>query len=112
MSETGSIYALVDPRDDVVRYVGQTIGALEKRLIEHYTAPRTAPMRDWVQELRGVGLKPVIRLLEDVPRECLNVYEEYWIAEMAYRGFYLLNSRLGPAAVAAYIAGRKPERPQ
>jgi len=111
MSETGFIYALFDPRDDEVRYVGQTIYKLQKRLIEHYSAPRTALLRAWVQELAALGLKPGIKLLEEVPRNQLNIYENYWMGEMAYLGNNLLNGRLGSAAVAAYLGRERPKRP-
>lgn len=111
MSETGFIYALFDPRDDAVRYVGQTVYKLKKRLIEHYSSPRTTRMRVWVQELADIGLRPGIKLIEEVPLDQLNIYEDYWLGEMAYQGCNLLNSRLGQSATAAYLGRVRPIRP-
>lgn len=111
MDKTGFIYGLVDPRNGAVCYVGQTICKLSKRLVEHCAAPHTKALCKWVNELEREGLKPLIELLEEVPRECLNAYEDYWMGEMAYRGMYLLNARLSQAATNAYLGGWQPERP-
>lgn len=111
MSKMGFIYALIDPRNGAVCYVGQTVCQLKKRLVEHYAAPRTSQMRTWIEELAALGLKPEIKLLEEVPRSRLDEYESYWMGEMAYTGAYLLNSRLSKAAVSAYLGGVKPNRP-
>lgn len=109
--DTGSIYCLKDPRDGVVFYVGQTTCSLKKRLIEHYASPRTAILRERVEELSALGLRPIIELLEEVPRDRLDAYENYWMGEMAYRGHYLLNARLSYAATAAYLGRERPNRP-
>lgn len=51
------IYALVDPRNDEIRYVGQSLevhsrGQYHKRSMEQ-------PVKGlWIQELRQVGLEP------------------------------------------------------
>ena len=86
MSSTGSIYALVDPRNGSVRYVGQTIVALEKRLSDHLSGPTNAQMRAWFRELRGLRLRPRIELLETVLREELDTRERSWLKQMFLRG--------------------------
>lgn len=112
MSKTGSIYALIDPRDNAVRYVGQTVAALSKRLGEHLGKPTNDKMRAWVYELKSLNMLPVIELLETVDRSRLNDFEDYWLGEMAYRGFYLLNNRLGQPATDAYLGRVQPKRPR
>lgn len=37
--DTGTIYALVDPRDGAVRYIGQTTKTLAERLAGHVANP-------------------------------------------------------------------------
>jgi hypothetical protein len=69
-------------------------------------------MRAWVEELSALELRPVIEMLEEVPRDQLNIYEDYWMGEMAYRGCYLLNGRLGASATSAYLGGYRPARPK
>lgn len=111
MTQTGSIYVLKDPRDGAPRYVGKTICPLRKRLIEHYSKPVTAKMRAWVDELNTMGLRPTIELLEEVPRDRLKAYEDYWMAEIAYQSAYLFNTIFGHATTAAYLGRQRPVRP-
>lgn len=63
------IYALVDPRDGLVRYVGKTIQALPWRLQQHRQLARTehSAKADWLLDLESQGLRPDIRLLEELP---------------------------------------------
>lgn len=68
------IYSLSDPRDGVVRYVGQTRAPLWSRLSEHIQTakrgkPKHSPKAAWIRELRALGLKPVIVELEACERD-------------------------------------------
>lgn len=65
-----TIYVLVDPRTDQVRYVGRTTDLL-LRLAQHCQTVRSLrPSRKelWIEELRQEGLKPLIREVESVCR--------------------------------------------
>jgi hypothetical protein len=44
-----SIYVLVDPRDDLVRYVGKTSEKLETRLKSHMAGSRRGIRTHWFQ---------------------------------------------------------------
>ena len=60
------IYALVDPRDDQVRYVGQTRQP-KTRLIGHSNPCSNkgdGPKQVWIRELLSHNLKPVMKILE------------------------------------------------
>lgn len=58
---TGTVYALIDPRDDVPRYIGQTKRPLSVRLGGHLTNSKSQPrVRGWIAELRAAGLRPLI----------------------------------------------------
>ncbi len=68
------IYALCDPRDSSIRYIGRTKKAvLEHRLLEHiskskyytryYLGKRVPHRVNWINSLLSVGLEPKIRLL-------------------------------------------------
>jgi hypothetical protein len=80
---TGYIYVLVDPRTDEIRYVGRTIRSLKKRLTGHLAAPVNPRMRDWLNELSAVQMRPVIRVLEEVDHESIFEREHFWILKMA-----------------------------
>lgn len=97
----GIIYALIDPRTDAVRYVGQTICSLEKRRREHMNAPSNPDVRAWVDGLRVAQLEPQIRKIEHVCGDQLHIRETYWITEMQARGADLLN----------VVSTVKPRRP-
>ena len=66
-------YALIDPRDGAIRYVGRTVSALNIRLNSHIRTSvkgkSNSPKAQWIRELVSVGLSPVIRLLEEVDVE-------------------------------------------
>lgn len=68
MTATGTVYALIDPRDGKPRYIGQTKRPLAERLSGHLGSTRTQPrVRAWVAELRAAGLRPrIIPLREGV----------------------------------------------
>jgi len=63
-------YALIDPRDAQIRYIGVTKNALEFRLREHMAAvhmpqpnvSRCGPVKrpEWMGGLKAQGLKPII----------------------------------------------------
>lgn len=62
-----TIYALVDPRTDEVRYVGKTVRTPHRRLRRHlaesYLVANTHKDR-WLIMLKRLGLEPKIRVLE------------------------------------------------
>lgn len=85
--KTGTVYALVDPRDGTERYIGATKKTLKQRLSGHMKGAQTAPaVRNWITELDGCGgLAPEIRpIAEDVPE-----------ADLAYRETQEITIRLG-----------------
>jgi hypothetical protein len=101
-ASTGTIYALIDPRTEVVRYVGQTTKPIEVRLAGHLAAP--APLvRGWIEELAVEGRRPEITpIREHVPAAELDLAEREEIALHATSGD-LLN-------VASNAAGNAKRR--
>lgn len=79
-----SFYQLVDPRNDLPFYVGQTTN-LERRR-KQYTRNATLhsnPLGDRIYELRRAGLEPIMQEIES--RECTpgeaQQREGYWIQQ-------------------------------
>src|SRR5260370_18737051 len=61
-----TIYALIDPRDSSIRYIGITDNP-DQRLKEHLRGRGgNPPKRNWVYELRQLGLVPIMQPLETV----------------------------------------------
>ncbi len=75
------IYALLDPRDNRVRYVGLTGTPLHVRMFFHLQSARhgeRGPKATWIRELLELRLEPQIVLIEETlegPKR-----EIYWIA--------------------------------
>lgn len=92
------IYALIDPRTEQVRYVGQTKDP-EQRYSGHLTNPTNDKMAQWVEELNLKGLQPDMHLIDIVPRgEALRrereITESMWAAGLK-TGWNLLNRGAG-----------------
>jgi hypothetical protein len=63
------IYALIDPRDTTVRYVGMT-NDLTERFITHLRSREVNNVKnDWMRDLRVLGLLPICRTLHVVQSE-------------------------------------------
>jgi hypothetical protein len=86
------IYALVDPRDERVRYVGVTRRTLASRVEKHIEKPTNAEMGAWFAELKKAALAPEPRELER-PTAWASA-ERWWISWFRARG-RLLNVDVG-----------------
>ena len=87
------IYALYDPDDGAIRYVGRTAEP-EKRLWEHvHTRGRST--WDWIESLVVKDSAPRMRILEIVTSGSGRIAENYWIWKHWYAGAQLLNSQRG-----------------
>jgi hypothetical protein len=96
--QTLRIYALIDPRDGRVRYVGCTSKEIKRRVIEHMNAANTGnrtAAKTWLSELRGLGLKPIGFLLEFTDAAQWESCESAWIARFRGKGCDLCNTTSG-----------------
>jgi len=91
------VYALVDPRDDMIRYVGITVDPAT-RLRDHSGGVSANDAKDkWIAELKLLGLRPVMKILEDkVNSELIAERERYWIQTLLSSGIPLTNIQLMP----------------
>lgn len=86
------IYKLIDPRDLSTRYVGKTNNP-RVRLKNHCLHRFATSCSVWVQELRSLGLKPTMDILEEVPPERdWKAREAHWIFSLTEQGHKLYNS--------------------
>src|SRR5712692_9840227 len=84
-SQPRYIYALIDPRDDTVRYVGVTQDVYF-RLHRHIKDTSKPDKRAWINDLEQQGLSPELEILETIEVESdIDVValerEKYWILE-------------------------------
>lgn len=85
------IYALLDPVDGSVRYIGKARDSA-KRFAGHLReVRRRSPLYDWVGKLRASGLVPVLAVLETCSEANWKERERFHIADGRARGLRLLN---------------------
>lgn len=88
------VYALVDPRNQAIRYIGATQN-LHRRLLEHVNPREVATsgvkVRSWVADLAAEDLVPGVVMLEEVDGEHRQERESQWIYFGRSVGWDLLN---------------------
>jgi hypothetical protein len=85
------IYILVDPRNEVVRYVGRSWQPND-RYWQHYTeAKRALPKDQWVRELREAGLSFRMFIVEEATNLTASKRERHWTGHYRSLGAPLLN---------------------
>ena len=78
LAELHKVYALVDPRDGLVRAVGEAATPLCDRLARYLWAAgsgRSGRIYDWIRELDAAGMRPtIIRLGVDTEAEGFDLF--------------------------------------
>ena len=90
----GYIYGLRCPLSGEIRYIGQTIKKLNKRLCEHKSDKRHNQYKiNWIQKLEKLELidSLKIELLEECLQKDLNDKEKLWIKKYKDNGNKLVN---------------------
>ena len=88
----GTVYALIDPRDNKIRYIGKTEKPILARLAHHLATPTNPAMRVWINALSLQGLTPRIEAVATVPVDGLGAEEQRQIKRHADDGHRLLNA--------------------
>jgi hypothetical protein len=83
------IYALVDPRDGEIRYVGKAKD-LKVRLWGHLHEKARTHKANWIRSLLAAGLKPELRVLEETGDDWAE-RERWWIRHFRETGTQLTN---------------------
>lgn len=90
------VYALIDPRDNAIRYVGQTFMLLT-RVMDHMAEARSKGVNPaktaWLNELAQSKLLPRMEVLEETTEAEINAREVHWIRHFKKQGHKLLNVR-------------------
>lgn len=91
------IYALTDPRDQEIRYIGCTTN-LKRRMWSHQSIRYTNLNSVWIIGLVEKGLYPIIDLIDIVPVEDHVYWERFYISEFRKK-FRLYNTLQGGEGV-------------
>lgn len=106
---TVTVYGLASSEDGKLRYIGQTTGALNKRLIHHhYDAKKLSTIHksNWIRSVIARGHKIVIFPIEE--NAPWGSAEIRWIKHYRELGCDLVNTTDGGEGVVGYI--RTPEQ--
>lgn len=92
-----TIYGLIDPRNEALRYIGKTTGlAIARAYIHTASMAETSLKASWVMALRTFERWPEYVVIEVIEHWQANEAEEFWIAYYASLGAPLLNETTGP----------------
>ncbi len=87
------IYALIDPRDGQVRYVGRSVNP-KRRYLAHLGISRSDPnehKKSWIRVLQNASMRPILKVLEEVAKEDAPGRELWWIQHGRDAGWNLTN---------------------
>lgn len=90
------IYILADPITMKIRYVGKTNNCYQR--YRHHLVASANPKshkRNWIESLKRQGLKPILKIIDEVPTEEWKFWEQYWICQLKAWGFSLVNHTHG-----------------
>lgn len=83
-SDLITIYKLIDPQNDSVKYIGQTHNSLKRRLSDHLSDARRGMKNhrcNWIRKLLSEGIFPSVEVIEIVNWDSGNERERHWIAQ-------------------------------
>jgi hypothetical protein len=92
----GTIYKLLDPRNEAVRYIGQTTQTLKQRHRDHLRKNKSDGVLTWVEELRRLGMEPAMLVVTTCPVAQLDAEELRAIRTYRTAGANLLNKTHNP----------------
>ncbi len=100
------IYALIDPRNNQVRYIGKANNP-EDRYKNHYNSARdkNTHKRNWINNVRKDGLRPELLILDEVSIDNWQYWECFYISLYKTYGFNLVNYTNGGDGVTLSNSG-------
>lgn len=92
-----AIYVLIDPRTHEIKYVGQSCDPYNRWQM-HYGVTcfpyQAQDYRGWLTELRDAGIKPVMNIIDIVPKSKAYQSEYEWICRLLRHGSPLVNREI------------------
>ena len=81
--ETTFIYALIDPRNFEVRYIGKSDDPALRLRSHVYTSKekkKNIHKANWIKQLLSFGLFPILQIIEECDESIWEEREKYWIS--------------------------------
>jgi len=76
--ETTFIYALCDPDTEIIRYIGKSDDP-KVRYVQHIKDKHKTYKVNWIKKLKSSGKVPLLKILEEVDKNCWETAEKKWI---------------------------------
>ena len=97
MEKKYTIYKLIDPITNDIRYIGLTFNTLKQRLKSHLSDPGGTHKGNWIRKIKRNNLRPIIDAIEDnIPTlEMASEKEIFYIKKFTDEGHRLTNSSTG-----------------
>lgn len=104
----GYIYGLIDPRTNVVCYIGKTTNP-KKRLKDHLVNLRKPSLKvNWIKSLKSKGLVPIIKILKECEINEMTKWEIFFIEEHRKTNSRLKNMTVGGDGGAMLFPKKNP----
>jgi len=104
--KTVFIYTLEHPITKEIRYIGKT-NNLKIRLGNHLCNKDRTHKVNWIKSLKTKGLKPEMKILDEVDEVDWSFWEKYWIAQFKIWGINLVNETEGGEGLLGMANFRK-----
>lgn len=79
-----TIYKLIDPNTNEIRYIGLTFNDLKLRLKSHMSEPGKSHKIHWIKNLKKQGIRPIIESIE----ENISTFDEACEREIYYIDYF------------------------
>lgn len=110
------IYELLDPETREVRYVGFTGNPIQrlkshcKEALDYCKDPASPGLsnkakHEWIAFLLGNNTAPIMRVIEECPKDCVRRREFFWMETRYNEGCNLLNNTADIKRLRAMTAG-------
>jgi hypothetical protein len=102
------IYALIDPTDNTVGYVGKSKD-IAQRYAQHLDGVGNDRKSAWIADLSDQDLRPEVRLLEKCGLDVMDAREDYWLTFYLDAGEAIYNEskKVKCSRVAKAEAGKR-----
>lgn len=104
--KTVFIYALKDPRDGAVRYIGKT-ETPKGRMRAHLRSKQGSHKAHWILQLKALGVVPEMEILDEVPDSQWEFFERAYIKVYKEFGACLTNMTPGGDICGPLFLGHK-----
>lgn len=102
------IYCLIDPRNGIVFYIGQTIQPVKTRLYQHTKTKSNDRLRKYIKRIIKAGFFPEIKILEDnIPFIKIHLREAFWIDQYNSNGNKTYNAVLIGRSKVKIVCAKK-----